>query len=56
MGNKAQVADYVSTTAYQLCKLCREAALTDLAHLLEMAALEAANIATPRLVVSQAAE
>src|SRR5438034_866592 len=55
MGNKAQVADYVGTTAYELCKLCREAALADLAHLLEMAALEASNIATPRLV-QQAAE
>jgi hypothetical protein len=50
MGNPAQVADYVGTTAYELCKLCRDAALPDLAHLLEMAALEASNIATPRLV------
>jgi hypothetical protein len=50
MGKQVQVADYVGTTAYELCKLCREAALPDLAHLLEMAALEASNITTPRLV------
>ena len=56
MGNKVQVADYVGSTAYELCKLCREAALTDLAHLLEMAALEASQIATPKFVVREAAE
>jgi hypothetical protein len=56
MGNKAQVADYVSTTTYELCKLCRDASLPDLAHILEMAALEASNLATPKLVMQQAAE
>jgi hypothetical protein len=55
MGNKGQVADYVGTTTYELCKLCRDAALPDLAHLLEMVALEASNIATPR-IVREAAE
>jgi hypothetical protein len=56
MGDKAEVADYVGTTAYELCKLCREAALTELANLLEMAALEASNIATLRLAIREAAE
>ncbi len=56
MGNKTQIADYVGSTAYELCKLCREAALTDLAHLLEIVALEASTIAAPKLAVREAAE
>ena len=56
MGDKVQVADYVGSTAYELGKLCREVALNELANLLEMAALEASNIATPRLAIREAAE
>lgn len=55
MGNRAQVADFVSSTVYELCELCRDAALTDLARLLEMAALEATNIAAPEVAIEDAA-
>ena len=44
MESRTEVADYAATITRELCRMCREAELDDLAYLLEVAAVEAAKI------------
>jgi hypothetical protein len=46
METKTQVAHYAATMARELCRMCRNVELDDLAYLLEVAAAEAAKART----------
>ena len=43
MESRTQVAHYAATMTKELCRMCREVDLDDLAYLLEVAASEAAK-------------
>lgn len=43
MQARADVAQYAATMTRELCRMCRQVDLDDLAYLLEVAASEAAN-------------
>jgi hypothetical protein len=47
MESKTQVAHYAASIAKELCRMCREVHLEDLAYLLEVAAAEAARVTPP---------
>ena len=44
MESKTQVAHYAASITKELCRMCREVHLEDLAYLLEVAAAEAARV------------
>jgi hypothetical protein len=44
MENRTEVAHYAAAMTRELCRMCREVELDDLAYLLEVAASEAAKI------------
>jgi hypothetical protein len=44
MESRTQVAQYAATLTRELCGMCREVKLDDLAYLLEVAAAEAAKV------------
>jgi len=44
METRTEVAHYTATMARELCRLCRQFELDDLAYLLEVAAAEAAKV------------
>jgi hypothetical protein len=44
MENRTQVAHYAATLTRELCRMCRNVELDDLAYLLEVAAAEAAKV------------
>jgi hypothetical protein len=46
MENRTQVAQYAATMTKELCRMCRNVELDDLAYLLEVAAAEAAKVRT----------
>jgi hypothetical protein len=46
MENRTEVAHYAAAMTRELCRMCREVELDDLAYLLEVAASEAAKIRT----------
>jgi hypothetical protein len=44
MESKTQVAHYAASMSKELCRMCRQVHLDDLAYLLEIAAAEASKI------------
>jgi len=44
MESRTEVAHYTETMTRELCRLCRQVELDDLAYLLEVAAAEAAKV------------
>jgi hypothetical protein len=44
MESRTEVAHYAASMTRELCRMCREVELDDLAYLLEIAAAEAAKI------------
>jgi hypothetical protein len=46
MENRTQVAHYAATLTKELCRMCRNVELDDLAYLLEVAAAEATKVRT----------
>ena len=44
MENRTQVANYAATMTKELCRMCRNVELDDLAYLLEVAAAEATKV------------
>ena len=44
MENRTQVAHYAATLTKELCRMCRNVELDDLAYILEVAAAEAAKV------------
>ena len=54
MEHQMHVAHYAASITRELCRMCRQVRLDDLAYLLEVAALEACNTRTAEIEASLA--